>query len=348
MGTRRRRVSVIYFISKLVKWDDLSMEIISNPTQGEIKKAAQALNDGHLVAFPTETVYGLGADATNENAVSRVYSVKARPTDHPLIVHISSINQLGKWAIDIPEYAIKLAKEFWPGPMTLILKRSEIAKNFITGGQENVGVRVPSHPVALALLSEFEKLGGLGVAAPSANRFGKVSPTSSTDVQEDLGKYLEDTDLILDGGRSLVGIESTIINCLYDLPIVLRPGFVTVESVKSTIGLNVFLETYPYSIKTSGLLTSHYSPRAEIDLNGVLKPGEGFVAMAKIQTPFGGVRLASPETVEEFAKELYQSLRLGDKKGLKKIIVILPTGIGLAVAINDRLKKASSRKVDTE
>ena len=324
------------------------MEIISNPTQFEIKKAAQALMDGHLVAFPTETVYGLGADATNEKAVSRVYSVKARPTDHPLIVHVSSINQLGKWAIDIPEYAIKLAKEFWPGPMTLILKRSEIAKDFITGGQQNVGVRVPAHPVALELLSEFEKLGGLGVAAPSANRFGAVSSTSSLDVQDEVGNDLSETDQIIDGGQSTIGIESTIINCLSDLPFVLRPGFVTVESVKKATGLNVFSETYPYSIKSSGLLTSHYSPRAEVDLNGVLKPGEGFVAMAKIQTPFGGVRLASPETVEEFAKELYQSLRLGDKKGLKKIIVILPTGIGLAVAINDRLKKASYRKVDTE
>ena len=152
MGTRSRRVSVNSGRSKLLKWDDLRMEIISNPTHGEIKKAAKALNDGHLVAFPTETVYGLGADATNEKSVSRIYSVKGRPTDHPLIVHISSINQLEKWAIEIPEYAIKLAEEFWPGPMTLILKRSELAKDFITGSQENAGVRVPA-PVSYTHLT---------------------------------------------------------------------------------------------------------------------------------------------------------------------------------------------------
>ena len=176
------------------------MELINNPTLDEIKKAAKALKDGHLVAFPTETVYGLGADATNEEAVSRIYSVKGRPKDHPLIVHISSINQLSNWARDIPECAIKLAKEFWPGPMTLILKRSDLAKDFITGGQDNVGLRIPNQPVALALLSEFESLGGLGIAAPSANRFGAVSPTSSNDVVDELGEYFQSEDLILNGG----------------------------------------------------------------------------------------------------------------------------------------------------
>jgi L-threonylcarbamoyladenylate synthase len=155
------------------------MELINNPTHDQIKKAAIALKDGHLVAFPTETVYGLGADATNEKAVSRIYSVKGRPTDHPLIVHISSINQLDKWAIDIPEHAIKLAKEFWPGPMTLILKRTNLAKDFITGGQDSVGLRVPDQSVALELLNEFKKLGGFGIAAPSANKFGAVSPTTA-------------------------------------------------------------------------------------------------------------------------------------------------------------------------
>ena len=218
------------------------MEIISNPTQDEIKKAAQALKDGHLVAFPTETVYGLGADAINENAVSRVYSVKARPTDHPLIVHISSINQLGKWAIDIPEYAIKLAKEFWPGPMTLILKRSEIAKDFITGSQENIGVRVPSHPVALALLSEFEKLGGLGIAAPSANRFGAVSPTTANAVISEVGKFLSEKDLVFDGGQCSVGVESTIIDCTRSKPIVLRPGAVTLEIISKVMAPGRIIE----------------------------------------------------------------------------------------------------------
>ena len=342
MGTRRRRVSVIHFISKLVKWDDLRMEIINNPTQDEIKKAAQALMDGHLVAFPTETVYGLGADANNEKAVSRVYSVKARPTDHPLIVHISSINQLGKWAIDIPEYAIKLAEEFWPGPMTLILKRSEIAKDFITGGQENVGVRVPSHPVALALLSEFEKLGGLGVAAPSANRFGKVSPTSSRDVQEDLGKYLEDTDQILDGGRSLVGIESTIINCLSESPVVLRPGSISNGQIDKLIEAEKFLESKLVSVNAPGLLFAHYSPNAKVLTEGVPNVGDGFLALAEIPTPSGAIRLASPETVDQFAKVLYQSLRSADKNGMRRIFVSIPSGDGVAIAIRDRIQKASN------
>ena len=347
MGTRRRRVSVIYFISKLVKWDDLRMEIISNPTQDEIKKAAQALKDGHLVAFPTETVYGLGADATNEKAVSRVYSVKARPTDHPLIVHISSINQLVKWAIDIPEYAIKLAEEFWPGPMTLILKRSEIAKDFITGSQENVGVRVPSHPVALALLSEFEKLGGLGVAAPSANRFGKVSPTSSTDVQEDLGKYLEEVDQILDGGRSFVGIESTIINCSTEHPLILRPGAITIEMLGVLIGVNKVIKNKSIDIRISGSLASHYSPKAKVLIEGKPKAGDGFVALSEVPTPPGAIRLAAPKTIQQYSSILYQAMRIGDQKKLKKVFFIMPEGSGIALAIRDRLKKASYNKVFT-
>ncbi len=318
------------------------MQIISNPTQVEIKKAAQALKDGHLVAFPTETVYGLGADATNEKAVSRVYSVKARPTDHPLIVHISSINQLGKWAIDIPEYAMKLANEFWPGPMTLILKRSEIAKDFITGSQENVGVRVPSHPVALALLTEFEKLGGLGVAAPSANRFGKVSPTSSSDVQEDLEMYLEDSDQILDGGRSSVGIESTIFNCLSESPEVLRPGSISTSQVDKLIKAEKCFQSKLFSVNAPGLLFAHYSPRAKVFIEGVLNAGDGFLALSEVPTPSGAIRLASPETVDQFARILYQSLRSGDKQGLKRIFVSIPHGDGVAIAIRDRIQKAAN------
>ena len=318
------------------------MEIISNPTQAEIKKAAQALKDGHLVAFPTETVYGLGADATNEKAVSRVYSVKARPTDHPLIVHISSINQLDKWAIDIPEYAIKLAEEFWPGPMTLILKRSEIAKDFITGSQENVGVRVPSHPVALALLSEFEKLGGLGVAAPSANRFGKVSPTSSTDVQEDLGEYLENTDLILDGGRSLVGIESTIIDCTGLNPIILRPGLILSKMIEECTTILIGEDLSNKRIRVSGALDKHYSPKAKVRLGKTAEPGDGFIAMANIKTPKGAIRLASPANTEEFARDIYNNLRKADQIKILNVVVHCPTGEGLEVALWDRLTRASN------
>ena len=318
------------------------MEIISNPTQVEIKKAAQALKDGHLVAFPTETVYGLGADAINENAVSRVYSVKARPTDHPLIVHISSINQLGKWAIDIPEYAIKLANEFWPGPMTLILKRSEIAKDFITGGQENVGVRVPGHQVAQNLLKEFEDLGGLGVVAPSANRFGKISPTQSNHVKEELGKALKPYDLIIDGGLCSIGIESTIVSCLESEPVILRPGAITVQMVEHVTGLHANEAHFKNTIKTSGLLASHYSPKAKVILDQIPNPGDGFLAMSNIPTPEGAIRLAAPENLELYAKELYSALRLGDEKNLARIYVILPVGTGLGEAISDRLLKSAN------
>ena len=317
------------------------MQIISNPSQVEIKKAAQALKDGHLVAFPTETVYGLGADATNEKAVSRVYSVKGRPTDHPLIVHISSINQLGKWAIDIPEYAIKLAEEFWPGCMTLILKRSYLAKDFITGGQDNVGLRVPSHSVALEMLKTFEMVGGEGIAAPSANRFGAVSPTTFEAVIEELGGYLHESDIVLDGGQSEVGIESTIIDCTGPRPGILRPGAVTFEMLEEVIGAFIGVDKKVSNIRVSGLLDRHYSPKAQVVLSNTAEVGEGFIAMADINTPKGAIRLASPATIEEYAKIFYNSFRLGDRQKLSKINVLCPTGEGLAMAIRDRLTKAA-------
>ena len=318
------------------------MEIISNPTQDEIKKAAKALKDGHLVAFPTETVYGLGADAANEKAVSRIYSVKGRPSDHPLIVHISSINQLDKWAIDIPEYAIKLTKEFWPGPLTLILKRSKLAKDFITGGQDNVGVRVPAQPIALALLTEFEKLGGAGIAAPSANRFGAVSPTTSEAVEEELGSFLQTEDLILDGGLSAVGLESSIIDCTKQYPVILRPGAITTGMIENTTGYKTPFNQAKSEIRTSGLLESHYSPKAKVVIDETAEPGDGFIALANIPTPIGVIRLASPENIEEYARALYRALRAGDQKRLKKITIFQPDGPGLAEAIRDRLSKAAA------
>jgi L-threonylcarbamoyladenylate synthase len=319
------------------------MEIISNPTQVEIKKAAQALKDGHLVAFPTETVYGLGADASNSTSVSRIYEVKGRPTDHPLIVHISSTSQMDKWAVDFPEYAINLARSFWPGPMTLILKRSQLAKDFITGGQDLVGLRVPSHPTALMLIKEFENLGGFGVAAPSANRFGAVSPTTSDAVVEELGIYLSGKDFVLDSGPSEVGIESTIIDCSAVTPKILRPGIISKEQVKEVRGLQSIDNISGSKVKTSGLLISHYAPEAEVVLDGKTSPEDGFFAMVEIETPAGAIRLGSPSTIEEYAKSLYLVLRLADQKGLKRISVIQPSGDGLAMAIRDRLSKAAAR-----
>lgn len=319
------------------------MEFISKCTAETILNAAQALKDGRLVAFPTETVYGLGADATNEKAVSRIYSVKGRPAGHPLIVHISSINKLDEWATDIPDYAIKLAREFWPGPMTLILPRTELAKDFITGGQENVGLRVPAQPIALSLLKRFEDLGGPGIAAPSANKFGAVSPTTADAVGEELGEYLNSEDLVLNGGQCLVGIESTIIDCTGPSPKILRPGAITKEMIKQVFEKNIENHAGKSEVKAPGLLNSHYSPKAKISINSIAGPGEGFLALSKFKTPTGAIRLASPSSLEQYARDLYSALRSADRQGLEKITVFVPEGSGLAEAIRDRLTKASTR-----
>ena len=321
------------------------MEIISNPTQVDIEKAAKALIEGQLVAFPTETVYGLGADATNKKAIGRIYSVKGRPSNHPLIVHISSINQLDKWVREIPDYAIKLASTFWPGPMTLVLKRSALVMDFITGGQDSIGLRVPDQQVALKLLQEFEKLGGFGIAAPSANRFGSVSPTTAQAVEEELGKFLGNEDLILDDGQCEIGVESSIINCTQVNPVVLRPGAITSEMIEKVAELKILLKSAESEIRVSGLLESHYAPKANVILGKAAKPGDGFIALAEVATPIGSIRLASPASIEDYARELYKALRLGDQCGLKKISVVEPEGVGLAIAIRDRLGKAASGKL---
>jgi len=319
------------------------MTIISSCTLSSLKEAAKSLEQGNLVAFPTETVYGLGADATNKDAVARIYDVKGRPTGHPLIVHISSTNNLDKWAQQIPEYAITLARTFWPGPMTLILPRTELAKDFITGGQDNVGIRVPSHPLALSLLKAFESLGGLGIAAPSANRFGKVSPTSAQAVQEELAEYLTPDDLILDGGPCQIGIESTIIDCTKQTPQILRPGGVTQEQITELINLEPDKKSYTHSsdVKAPGLLESHYSPKAKVFLSGTPQPGDGFLALSSIATPTGAIRLATPVSDEDYARQLYSAFRLADSKKIERIFAVPLENEGIAVAINNRLSKAA-------
>lgn len=323
------------------------MSIISNCTETAIKDAAATLLKGDLVAFPTETVYGLGADATNKESVGRIYEVKGRPVGHPVIVHISSVSNLDKWARDIPEYALKLARTFWPGPMTLILPRTDIAEDFITGSQDNVGIRIPSHIVALALLKEFEDQGGLGVAAPSANRFGAVSPTTAAAVEIELADFLSKNDQILDGGPCLVGVESTIINCTQNKPSILRPGAVTKEMIEVTLGMNIYLNSSnseSIQIKAAGLLESHYAPNAKVFLTGSPTLGDGFIALDSFITPAGAVRVAAPKTNEEYAQVLYEAFRLADNKGLRRVFVIPPTGDGIAVAINDRLNKSAFEK----
>jgi len=316
------------------------MAFISNCTADVIAKAAQALKDGHLVAFPTETVYGLGADSQSADAVAKIYRAKGRPADHPLIVHVSSMDALGDWASDVPEYAIELARKFWPGPMTLVVKRSELAKDFVTGGQDTVGIRVPEHVVALALLQEFERIGGRGVAAPSANRFGAVSPTTASAVEDELVDYLSADDFVLDGGASHVGVESTIIDCTGDTPRVLRLGAVTVEMIEEASGSRVDAISTKSEIRVSGSLESHYAPKAKVILNAVAQPGDGFIAMADVETPAGVIRLSAPRSIEEYATQLYSSLRAADAQNLKKVVAIEPQGDGLAEAIRDRLSRA--------
>jgi len=315
-------------------------EFVSNCTADALSAAAQLLANGGLVAFPTETVYGLGADATNEDAVARIYEVKGRPADHPLIVHIHSMQAMGQWADEIPSYAIALARNFWPGPMTLILKRSSLAEDFVTGGQPTVGLRVPDHVVALALLSAFEKVGGTGIAAPSANRFGHVSPTSAQAVQEELGQYLNENDVILDGGASQIGVESTIIDCTSDAPRILRPGAITLEMIEQATELKV--SNTESNIRVSGSLENHYAPKAKVYLNRVPNAGEGFIALVDIETPENVIRLAAPNSVEDFARLMYSALREGDARGLKSVVVEEPAGDGLALAIRDRLMRASN------
>ena len=317
------------------------MSFISNCTAGAIKDAATSLINGDLVAFPTETVYGLGADAGNEKAVKKIYQVKGRPSDHPLIVHISNLKQLDKWAREIPEYAIKLARSFWPGPMTLILPRTALAKDFITGGQDNVGIRIPNQTLALALLTEFEQQGGMGVAAPSANSFGKVSPTTAKAVEAELGAFLDSKDLILDGGSCEVGVESTIIDCTTQTPIILRPGAVTSAMIKDATALDVGSENI-LKTKASGLLESHYAPRAKVILDQTPNKGDGFIALSDIKTPEGVIRLASPKNNIEYAKQIYQALRDADEKNIAKVFINLPKGDDIAVAIRDRMKKAAN------
>lgn len=317
-------------------------QFVSKCTTDALQTAAQTLLEGNLVAFPTETVYGLGADALNKQAVARIYEAKGRPSDHPLIVHIHSTQVMGQWVDDVPEYAIALARDFWPGPMTLIFKRSSLAQDFITGGQDTVGIRVPNHIVALALLEAFHNLGGRGIAAPSANRFGHVSPTTAKAVSDELSEYLKPEDQIMDGGPSAVGVESTIIDCTGDLPIILRPGAITEEMIKESTSL-LELGTRSSEVpRVSGSLEKHYAPAAKVYLDQTPIAGQGFIAASRRVTPKGVTRLAAPKNADEFARDLYTALRKADELGLQEVVVEQPQGEGIAVAIRDRLLKAAA------
>ena len=321
-------------------------QFVSKCTADAIQAAARVLIQGDLVAFPTETVYGLGADACNQEAVARIYEAKGRPADHPLIVHIHSMQVMGQWVAEVPEFAIALGRDFWPGPMTLIFKRSNLAADFITGGQETVGIRVPNHLVALALLEAFHNLGGRGVAAPSANRFGQVSPTTAQAVSDEISEYLKPEDQILDGGTCTVGVESTIIDCTGQAPRILRPGAITAQMIQKSTGIKPLIAASDLNldaeeIRVSGSLEKHYAPAATVILDVPPVAGQGFIALADFQTPEGVIRLAAPQEITEYARDLYAALRKADELGLAEVVVQQPVGDGIEIAICDRLKRAA-------
>ena len=315
--------------------------IISQCSLSVLRQSAEKLRAGDLVAFPTETVYGIGADAENKDAVARMYQVKNRPSGHPVIVHIAELNDVDYWAQEIPEYAINLMRDFWPGPMTLLLKRREVAGDFLTGAQEIVGLRIPANSLALGLLNEFKAVGGKGIAAPSANRYGAVSPTTAEAVSQELSEFLSPNDQILDGGPCLVGVESTIIDCSSESPKILRPGAISAEMIEESTGI-VLEEVGETKIRVSGSDKQHYAPKAKVIVDGQSQSGEGLIAMSEVTTPEGVIRLAEPKSIEEYARVLYSALRMSDTQNLQTVRIIPPVGPGLAVAIRDRINRAAA------
>jgi L-threonylcarbamoyladenylate synthase len=313
--------------------------------RSSIEEAAAILRRGGLVAFPTETVYGLGADASNAGAVARMYSVKGRPSSHPVIVHIGDAAQLGRWAREIPEHAAKLAERFWPGPLTLVLLRAEGVGGEPCGGQPTIGLRVPRHPVALELLREFRG----GIAAPSANRFGRVSPTSAEHVRSDLGS---DVDLILDGGACEIGIESTIVDVSRGRPVLLRPGRIDAKDIVETIGITPVLRD-SNAPRAPGTLESHYAPRQplrlvgshEWELRAQGKSTRNGVLSFRIRPPGdpSAMWIEASSDARRYGHDLYANLRALDASGCDEIVVEAPPLSAEWAAIWDRLSRACSK-----
>jgi L-threonylcarbamoyladenylate synthase len=296
-----------------------------------IQTAVDVLRKGGLVAFPTETVYGLGADADQEAALKAIFRVKGRPQTHPLIIHLHSVEQLPDWAVSIPPSAMDLGRRFWPGPLTLILTKARRVSSVATGGQETVGLRVPDHPVALALLRGF----GGGVAAPSANRFGRVSPTTAQHVTQDLG---QDVDFILDGGPCSIGVESTIVDFSSGDPVILRPGGLTKERLEEVLGRPLPLKPAG-PVRVSGQLESHYAPRAEVL---IVLAGDGERRAEELRAK--GKKVVVLQKRDIAPHELYASLRRADERGAEVIVVPLPEKVGLGLAVADRLLKAAGKR----
>ena len=314
-------------------------------SQEEIARAARLLRAGGVVAFPTETVYGIGADAANAAALARVFAIKGRPADHPLIVHLAGANQLTEWACDIPAAAWLLAERFWPGPLTLILRRRAGVLALVTGGQETIGLRVPAHPVALTLLQAF----GGGIAAPSANRFGRISPTRAAHVRQELG---DGPDMILEGGACPVGVESTIISLIGDAPILLRPGGISPAALAGVLGEPIGSTGSASPIRTPGMLASHYAPATPLTLSGrgelpvlaaaLAAAGRrvAVVALSGYLSPAGRT-VAMPAEPAAYARDLYTVIRMLDDGSHDAIVVERPPQTEPWLAVNDRLRRAS-------
>ncbi|HVY26375.1 MAG TPA: L-threonylcarbamoyladenylate synthase [Polyangiaceae bacterium] len=319
----------------------------SNP---DLERAVLALRQGKLVAFPTETVYGLGADAENAAAVGRIFAVKGRPSNHPLIVHVADAGALERWAARVPDAARRLAEACWPGPLTLLLEKSPRVPDATTGGLPSVGLRVPAHPLALELLKQF----GGGVAAPSANRFGRVSPTSAAHVREDLG---DDVDVLLDGGSCSVGVESTILDLTHDVPVLLRPGGITAERIESLLGVSITRHAAA-DVRAPGMLASHYAPRALVEIasgaelvrraRDLAERGERVAVLLsgaddrKALVAVPGVALLDLGADDSAAAQrLYAALRQADVDGASIILASRPVAHGLGEALADRLTKAA-------
>lgn len=316
----------------------------------KVDEAAKLLSAGNVVAFPTETVYGLGADATNPAAVRRIFEIKGRPVDHPLIVHLSHLGQARDWALEIPDEAYQLAERFWPGPLTIILKRAKKVPDVVTGGQDTIGLRIPGHPVALALLQKF----GGGVAAPSANRFGRISPTTAQHVLDELGDRLE---IIVDAGPCLIGLESAIVNLSGTEPVLLRPGSLTVSDLEAALGGRKI--TRPEQIvspRVPGMLASHYAPRTPFDvmeltalreeLNRLQAQGKTVAVMAFASQsqnwPKGIILRLLPNCPLEYAYEMYSVMRALDSKGVDVILATVPPAGNEWLAVRDRLCRAAA------
>jgi L-threonylcarbamoyladenylate synthase len=326
----------------------LSPPVAGPCTADDLDRAAAVLQAGGLVAFPTETVYGLGADASSPAAVDRIFTVKGRPKGHPLIVHLPSADVLEAWADDVPPVAKVLADAFWPGPLTLILRRSPRVPDAVTGGRATVGLRVPDHPVARALLERF----GGAVAAPSANRFGDVSPTTAAHVRADLGG---DVDLILDGGPCTVGVESTIVDLTVGVPEVLRPGGVSAARLAEVLGTEPRLWSGKGPARAPGMLAAHYAPRARVEVVTAASVvaradallGEGCTVAvlapgAQAGLPDRAVELEPAGGPDEYARLLYGRLRQVDRLGIDVLLAVPPAEVGVGIAVGDRLRRAAA------